>query len=197
MTRKLPAKLMAILLLVILLFSLLALPAAAADSRAAEVLTLVNAERAKQGLPALAGNNQALNNAAQKRAQEIVTKFDHERPNGDKFSTVLDEYGVSWTGCGENIAYGYSTAADVMQAWMESSGHRKNILAAFTEIGIGVFEKDGVCYWTQLFVVDTDGGSDGGNNGSNNSGGAWKNIAAFFQMCWDFFVKSMRTLFGW
>ena len=120
-----------------------------------EVVSLVNQERAKQGLNALQMIS-ALNNAGTKRSQELVTLFSHTRPDGSDCATVLNEFGVTWKTSGENIAYGYATPEDVMTGWMNSSGHRANILNAnFDSIGIGVVSENGVLYWTQVFTGGT------------------------------------------
>lgn len=119
---------------------------------AQQVISLVNEERAKAGLAPL---NEAANvtQAANVRAQEIVRSFSHTRPDGSSFSSVLQQNGVSYRGAGENIAYGQRTAAEVMDGWMNSSGHRANILNAnYTNIGVGFYESNGVKYWVQLFT---------------------------------------------
>lgn len=122
------------------------------SSYANQVLQLVNQERAKAGLSALT-TNATLQAAADKRAQETVQSFSHTRPNGTSFSTVLKEYGISYRAAGENIAYGQKTPQEVVNAWMNSSGHRANILGAnFGKVGIGVYQKNGVIYWSQLFT---------------------------------------------
>ena len=92
--------------------------------------------------------------AAQVRAAETVQSFSHTRPNGSSFSTALTEAGVSYTRSGENIAYGQSTPQQVVQAWMNSSGHRANILnGSFTTIGVGYTVVGGTAYWAQLFTA--------------------------------------------
>ena len=163
MKRKLSAILS--VLLIMTLFLALAAPVASADAAtdalAAEVLVLVNAERAKAGLAPLSGSNAALNNAALKRAQEIVTNFSHTRPNGKAASTVCAEYGVTWSIFGENIARGQADAEAVMNGefgWMNSEGHRDNIMnESFTHIGIGVYESGGRLHWVQLFIKEKTG----------------------------------------
>ena len=83
--------------------------------------------------------NSSLQNAANKRAQEIVASFSHTRPDGRSFSTVLAEYNVSYRASGENIAAGQRTPSEVMNGWMNSPGHRANILGnQFGKVGIGV-----------------------------------------------------------
>lgn len=124
----------------------------AADAVVTEVVRLVNAERAKAGLPALTMNREA-NAAAQVRAREIVSNFSHTRPSGASCFTALREAGVNYRGAGENIAYGQPSAQAVVQAWMHSPGHRANILnAQFTAIGVGHHVQNGTHYWTQFFV---------------------------------------------
>lgn len=118
-----------------------------------EVVRLVNIERGNAGLGPLAKNN-ALCQAAAARASELTTLFDHTRPNGTLCFTILEEYGISYTTCAENIAAGQPTPAEVVNGWMNSPGHRANILNAdVTEIGIGlVYTEDAYhYYWVQLF----------------------------------------------
>ena len=122
------------------------------SSYAAQVLQLINQERAKEGLSALTTNS-TLQAAADKRAQEIVQSFSHTRPDGSSFSTVLKEYGITYRAAGENIAYGQKTPQEVVTAWMNSSGHRANIMNAnYGKVGIGVYQKNGVIYWSQEFT---------------------------------------------
>ena len=120
---------------------------------ASQVVALVNAERAKYGLSALKVDSR-VQQAAQVRAAETVQSFSHTRPNGSSFSTALTEAGVSYTRSGENIAYGQSTPQQVVNAWMNSSGHRANILnESFTTIGVGYTVVNGTAYWAQLFTA--------------------------------------------
>ena len=124
-----------------------------AQSYIAQIVTLVNAERAKNGLSALTYDS-TLQSAAQVRAQEIVTSFSHTRPNGTYYSSVLKEFGVSYRRSGENIAWGQKTPEEVVTAWMNSSGHRANILNAnYNKIGVGCnISASGTIYWSQLFT---------------------------------------------
>lgn len=123
------------------------------ESLAHQVVRLVNEERAKAGLPALTidVNTEA---AALVRAKEIKQSFSHTRPNGTQFATALKEQGVSYRGAGENIAWGQKSPEAVMQAWMNSDGHRANILnPKFTKIGVGHYQDaNRTNYWTQLFI---------------------------------------------
>ncbi len=110
-----------------------------------EVIRQVNAERAKYGLHPLSVSAR-LNSAALVRAQEIVAKFSHTRPDGSSWSTVSSE------AFGENIAKGHSSANRVMAAWMTSQGHRANILRErFGSIGVCALKVNGITYWVQLF----------------------------------------------
>ena len=123
------------------------------NSFTAQVVALVNEERAKAGLSPLTVDSK-VSAAADTRAREIETSFSHTRPDGSSFSTALTQSGVSYRGAGENIAYGQKTPKDVMNSWMNSQGHRANILNKdFTTIGVGYHQNsNGTGYWTQLFT---------------------------------------------
>ncbi len=113
-----------------------------------EVLRLVNIERANNGLSAL-GYAYSAQSAADVRAAEIIQVFDHTRPNGTTCFTALDEAGVTYYTAGENIAMGYTTPAAVVDGWMNSPGHRANILHPnFTQLAVGI---NGTA-WVQLFI---------------------------------------------
>ena len=114
-------------------------------SLAAEVVRQVNLERARRGLGTLKVSAE-LSRAARVRANEIIRKFSHTRPDGSAWRTV------SSAAYGENIAMGQRTADKVMAAWMTSSGHRANILrASYGSIGVCAVVSGGVTYWVQLF----------------------------------------------
>lgn len=122
-------------------------------SYAEQVAALVNEERAKAGLPALEMSTE-ITAAANVRAKEIKQSFSHTRPDGSSFSTALKEQGVSYRGSGENIAWGQKSPEQVMKGWMNSEGHRANILNKnFKNIGVGYYQDaNGVNYWVQLFT---------------------------------------------
>ncbi len=117
-----------------------------------EVITLVNAQRAKYGLSPLVKDDGA-SKTARVRAKEIVKSFSHTRPNGTSCFTAAKELGVTYRSAGENIAFGYSSPKQVVNGWMNSDGHRKNILSSsFSKIGVGCYESSGVLYWSQFFI---------------------------------------------
>ncbi|MBE5866306.1 MAG: CAP domain-containing protein [Lachnospiraceae bacterium] len=118
-----------------------------------EVVDLVNIERAKEGLAPLTIDTK-VQAAAQVRAQECEQRFSHTRPNGTSFSTALKEQNVSYRSAGENIAWGQKSPQEVVTTWMNSSGHRANIMNKnFTTIGVGYYENArGTDYWCQLFT---------------------------------------------
>lgn len=118
-----------------------------------EVVDLVNIERAKEGLAPLTIDTK-VQAAAQVRAKECEQRFSHTRPNGTSFSTALKEQNVSYRSAGENIAWGQKSPQEVVTAWMNSSGHRANIMNKnFTTIGVGYYENArGTDYWCQLFT---------------------------------------------
>ena len=117
------------------------------------VAELVNEERAKAGLQPLTLKAN-ITEAAQVRAVETVKFFSHTRPDGRHFTTALTEAGVSYRGAGENIAWGQKTPEQVMKGWLNSEGHRANILnEKYTSIGVGYYSSaNGVNYWSQLFT---------------------------------------------
>lgn len=118
-----------------------------------QVVALVNNERAKEGLSPLTIDAK-VQAAAQVRAQECEKLFSHTRPDGSSFSTALKEQNVSYRSAGENIAWGQHSPQQVMDAWMNSPGHRANIMNPnFTTIGVGYYENvAGTDYWCQLFT---------------------------------------------
>lgn len=120
------------------------------EDRAWEVLDIINAERRSYGLDPLVMDKRLME-TAMGRAAEITVKFDHTRPDG---SSCFNVYPVGEFFVGENIAYGYPKASDVMTAWMNSPGHRQNILTAeFKAVGVGCVKVNGrsVLYWVQSF----------------------------------------------
>ena len=121
---------------------------------AAEVLRLANIERANRGVRALSGPSSLLASAAMTRAAELISNFSHSRPDGRSCFTALDEYMVSYWTAGENIASGQRTPESVISGWMNSDGHRRNILnSSFTQLGVGVeMDNRGSLYWVQLFI---------------------------------------------
>lgn len=126
------------------------------DSMTAKVVRLVNAERAKVGLAPLETFD-SLDQTAAIRAAELVEDFSHTRPDGTACFTALDETGASRGAhaIGENIAAGNATPAATMEQWMNSPGHRNNILSPdFTHIGVGyIITPSGYnYYWVQVFV---------------------------------------------
>lgn len=119
---------------------------------AKQVAILVNRERSSYGLQPVK-YSPLLSEAANVRSSELRKNFSHTRPNGTSCFTVLKEFDISYFSAAENIAYGQRTPEIVMNAWMNSSGHRTNILSKNVEyIGVGVVYSNGMYYWTQLFA---------------------------------------------
>lgn len=213
-----------------LLAGAFAMPAAAAPpdttNFAAEVARLVNEERAKGGKAPLNYGNSALNAAAAQRAREYAANpsLIHTRPGGRSYSTVLAEFGVPWLACSENIAFGQRSPEQVVREWMESTGHRRNIMgqsADFNWIGIALAEDAyGRFYWAQLFVrsfslsVDIVAEPDepagepgestepGGNPGGDYSlpmsggGGFFTALAGVFTGLWSAVTGLFSAIFG-
>ena len=120
-----------------------------------EVVRLVNVERQKQGLGKLSLNAK-LSNVATLKSQDMINKnyFDHTSPTYGSPFDMMKQFNISYKTAGENIAKGQKTPAEVVKAWMNSQGHRENILNKnYTEIGIGVAkDAKGTLYWTQMFI---------------------------------------------
>ena len=125
------------------------------NSAADQVIALCNQERAKAGLAPLTRTD-ALTAAAQARSNELVRTFSHNRPDGRSCFTIFDEYGVAYGAAGENIAAGQHSAEEVVNAWLNSPLHRRNIMnASYHKIGIGLVVQSGTqyeYYWTQMFT---------------------------------------------
>ena len=143
-----------------------------AEAMASEVIRLTNIERAKAGRSALI-YNASLQRGAMMRAKEISIKFSHERPNGESFTTILNECGAGHIS-GENIAAGQKSPELAVKAWMNSQGHKLTMLNNENlYIGVGFYQdNDGRYYWVQNFadgnpdekgtvIFDANGGSGG------------------------------------
>lgn len=120
-----------------------------------EVIKLVNAEREKYGLKAY-GHNWELSRVARYKSNDMRDNnyFSHTSPIYGSPFTMMKNFGIRFTSAGENIAKGQKSASSVVNAWMNSSGHRANILSStFTEIGVGyAIDSKGTTYWTQMFI---------------------------------------------
>ncbi|HBL6448524.1 TPA: sporulation protein [Clostridioides difficile] len=120
-----------------------------------EVVDLVNIERAKAGLNPLTLDS-SISNVATKKSQDMIDDnyFSHNSPTYGSPFDMLKKFGISYKTAGENIAMGQKTPKEVVNAWMNSEGHRKNIMNPnFSKIGVGVAQKSGgSIYWTQIFV---------------------------------------------
>lgn len=119
-----------------------------------QVVDLVNKYRAENGLKALKINPE-VSKVAQAKSEDMRDKnyFDHTSPTYGSPFNMLKNFGISYKTAGENIAKGQKTAEAVVNAWMNSEGHRKNILNPnYEEIGVGYATGKGSTYWTQLFI---------------------------------------------
>ncbi|AWB94421.1 SCP-like extracellular [Agromyces badenianii] len=127
-------------------------PSSGASSVEAEVLAIVNRERAATGCGPVS-DDAGLRSVARAHSGDMAARgfFDHTNPDGQTPWDRAGAAGISHAG-GENIARGQADAASVMQSWMNSPGHRANILNCdFTTLGVGVHEGPGGPWWTQLF----------------------------------------------
>ena len=125
---------------------------ATADAYEAEVIRLVNEIRVQNGLSPLK-TNWELSRVARYKSQDMVDQhyFSHTSPTYGSPFQMMKSFGISYRTAGENIAYGQRTPQEVVNAWMNSSGHRANILnSSYTQIGVGYVANGN--YWTQMFI---------------------------------------------
>ncbi|MBN8190613.1 sporulation protein [Bacillus sp. NTK074B] len=117
-----------------------------------KVVELTNQERAKQGLPALKVDAE-LSKVAREKSRDMQANkyFSHTSPTYGSPFDMMKQFGIEYSSAGENIAMGQQTPEEVVQAWMNSEGHRKNIMSSnYTHIGVGYVENGN--YWTQQFI---------------------------------------------
>lgn len=119
-----------------------------------KVASIVNTERTKAGLKPLILDT-SLSKVARIKSQDMADKnyFSHTSPTYGSPFDMMKQFGINYTAAGENIAKGQATAESVMKAWMNSPGHKANILSSkFGKIGVGYVIKNGTPYWTQMFT---------------------------------------------
>ncbi len=125
------------------------------SSMTSQVVSLVNKERAKQGLAALRSDSK-LAELAQQKAKDMAENqyFSHISPTYGSAFDMLKAAGYTYKSAGENIAMGQKSAAAVMDGWMNSSGHRANILnTGYEKVGVGyAVSREGTPYWVQIFA---------------------------------------------
>lgn len=120
-----------------------------------EVIKLVNDERTKAGRPSVTENNE-LSSIARLKSEDFIKNnyFSHNSPTYGTPFDMMRQFGINFTAAAENIASGQKTAEEVMETWMNSSGHRANVLnSTYNQIGVGVArDSNGNLYWTQMFI---------------------------------------------
>lgn len=130
-------------------------PVDKAAQYAQKVVELCNLERQKAGLQHLVLDS-LLSKGATVKSQDMIDKkyFDHTSPTYGSPFDMMKSFGIQYMAAAENIAAGYSSPEAVVQGWMNSPGHRANILGAkFTKIGVGYAEGGNMKYcWTQWFT---------------------------------------------
>lgn len=117
-----------------------------------KVVELTNQERSKNGLPALKIDTE-LSKVAREKSNDMQKNnyFDHNSPTYGSPFDMMKQFGISYRAAGENIAMGQRSPEEVVKGWMDSPGHRENILSKnFTHIGVGYAENGN--YWTQMFI---------------------------------------------
>lgn len=120
-----------------------------------EVVRLVNIERQKNGLSSFTVNGK-LSDVARMKSKDMASNnyFSHQSPSYGSPFEMMKSFGISYKTAGENIAKGYNSAESVVRGWMNSQGHRENILnPSFNTIGVGAYtSSNGTIYWTQMFT---------------------------------------------
>jgi uncharacterized YkwD family protein len=129
-----------------------AVSSAGISQKAQQVIELTNNERRKNGLPPLSADV-SLSKVAQTKTNDMNSKhyFSHTSPTYGSPFDMMRDFGVTYKAAGENIAMGQTTAQQVVTSWMNSEGHRKNILnPSYTNIGVGYTTSGN--YWSQMFI---------------------------------------------
>ncbi|WP_326910794.1 CAP domain-containing protein [Sedimentibacter sp. MB31-C6] len=120
-----------------------------------KVVELVNVERQKVGLPSLSFDS-AISNVARAKSKDMADNnyFAHQSPTYGSAGDMLKQNGINYSAWGENIAKGQRSPEEVVNAWMNSEGHKANILSPnFSKLGVGyVTNSTGTPYWTQMFT---------------------------------------------
>jgi uncharacterized YkwD family protein/spore coat assembly protein SafA len=120
-----------------------------------QVIDIVNKNRVSAGLAPLKANWE-LCRVARYKSQDMINKgyFSHQSPTYGSPFTMMQSFGIRFSAAGENIAYGQRSPQEVMTGWMNSPGHRANIMSAvYSQIGVGVAKaSNGTYYWTQEFI---------------------------------------------
>ena len=137
------------------LMMVMAMPAHAATSNGAELLSLINNERAANGIAPLTIGSTELNAAAQARAEELAANYSYNRPNGTREFTVLAEYGVNEIEVGENYWAASDSAEDVFETWNRYDFFRARMMSKdATHVGIGYYEGGEYGnYWVMIFTA--------------------------------------------
>ena len=120
-----------------------------------EVFRLVNEIRVENGLPEFI-YDATLASVARAHSQDMIDRsfFDHVNPDGDSPSDRVSAAGIQWSRCAENIAAGQTSPEQVVDSWMNSPGHRANILGECKYLGVGLALGGGYrYYWTQCFAT--------------------------------------------
>jgi len=144
-----------------IIFLVLPITLLAATYSNSEMLCLVNKQRVKYGLSPL-GLSADLTNSAQEHSddQAYMNDMSHNGSDGSDPGTRIQDYGYKWQACAENVAFGYpGNEKKVMKAWMQSPGHRANILGPYTHFGSAVAYSGSTPYYTQDFGSNNDPGN--------------------------------------
>lgn len=124
-------------------------PAPAADAAGRQLADLLNAERVRRGLPALAWHGQVAAAAASHSSDMAANQFmSHTGSDGSNTGTRLERAGFTWGAWAENVGAGYPDAAAMFRGWMDSPPHRSNMLGSYRYVGVAEAAGGGALYWT-------------------------------------------------
>lgn len=128
-------------------------PATTGSTAGQRVVDLLNAERASRGLPAVAWHDQVAAAASlHSDDQAAHRQMSHTGSDGSNTGDRLDRVGFDWRGWAENVGAGYPTPAAMFEGWLNSDGHRANMLGNYRYVGVAVTSADGVRYWTMVLA---------------------------------------------
>lgn len=120
-----------------------------------DLISMTNAERESRGLaPMRYDERLALAALRHSEDQARQGRVSHKGSDGSTLAMRIDEVGYGWSSLSENVAMGYTNVESVMAGWMASDDHRRNILSANVDVGVGLaYAADGRPYWTQVFAA--------------------------------------------
>jgi uncharacterized protein YkwD len=156
------------------------------SAQAGSLIQLINYERREAGVAELR-TDENLMKAAGRRAEELAEKYDHTRPDGREYHTVMSEFGLNPVSSAENVAYrNDDSALEVNEQFINSPGHKKSMLdAAYSRVGVGVHRDGGRYYWVELFAGEETGAESA--ESEKSLGESWEELRKSLKELEDLF----------